>query len=563
MAAAGPASSRAGARKALNAQQDLDLVDQIAEFYDDPLGFVLMAFPWGEKGTRLENQTGPDQWQIDVLNDIGTAVRSGMKITDALPVMLAVASGHGIGKTALIAWIILWFIATRAHPQIIVTAGKQDQLSGKTWREVAKWNKLSICGRWFHWTATKLEHVLAPETWFAHAIPWSKNAPENFAGTHEEHVLVIYDEASAIDDVIWETTDGAMTTPGAMWIAFGNPTKTSGRFYSCFHGKHKALWNSRHVDSRTAKMANRKILDKWIEIHGLDSDFVRVRVLGQFPRHGDMQFISIEEYLAATRRTTIGYEEYGRVLGVDVARHGMDQTVICRRQGRMVWPLKRVRIPDLMVIAGLVAEVIEEFKPDTVFIDATGMGWGVVDRLRQLGHRNIVAVQTGETANEPQRFRRKREELWWKVREFIRAGGQLPVDPELESELTTPEYWYDDQQRFQLESKDDLRERGEASPDGADALALTFAAPVNKRSKDKSKSTVRDRLRRRLKPSAMTTRGYDHGVSHARRPDRAGRWTATRRAARARGIGDRARELRPLRLHEGAWPRRLRAHGTL
>lgn len=362
---------------------------------------------------------------------------------------------------------------------------------------------------------------------------------------------MIYDEASAIADVIWETTDGAMTTPGAMWIAFGNPTKTSGRFYSCFHGKHKALWNSRHIDSRTAKMANRKILDKWIEIHGIDSDFVRVRVLGQFPRYGDMQFISIDEYLAATRRVTIGYEEFGRVLGVDVARHGLDQTVICRRQGRMVWPLKRLRVPDLMKIASLVAEAIEEFKPDTVFIDATGMGWGVVDRLRQMGYRNIVAIQTGETAIEPQRFKRVREELWWKVREFIRNGGQLPVDPELEAELSTPEYWYDDQQRFQLESKDDLRERGEASPDGADALALTFAAPVNKRRKDNKKSTVRDRLRRRNAPSSMTTRGYDHGVSDDRRANWCRRRPPPARCRRHGRDRDCARELRPLRLREG------------
>ena len=172
--------SAVGARKRMT-KHDLELAEKIGEFYADPYGFVLFAFPWGKPGTRLEKQTGPDTWQIEVMEEIGEAVKTGMTVQDALPVLEAVASGHGIGKTALIAWIILWFIATRQHPQIIVTAGKKDQLTGKTWRELAKWHKMCLCGHWFHWTATQLEHVLFPETWFAHAIPGSKSAPENVA----------------------------------------------------------------------------------------------------------------------------------------------------------------------------------------------------------------------------------------------------------------------------------------------------------------------------------------------------------------------------------------------
>jgi hypothetical protein len=476
---------------------DLEAAARMGEFFADPLGFVLWAFPWGQAGTRLAKQVGPDQWQVDVLKTLGESVRAGVGVEQALPVLLAVASGHGIGKTALISWIILWFIATREHPEIIVTAGKREQLSGKTWRELAKWHKLFILEHWFLWTQTKLEHVMYPETWFAHAIAWSKNAPENFAGTHEEHVLVIYDEASAIDDAIWETTDGGMTTPGAMWVAFGNPTKTTGRFAQCF-GKFKHRWKTWNIDSRTAKMANRKLLDQWVEDHGEDSDFVRVRVRGLFPRIGDMQFIGVAEVQKAFRTEAVVDEFFPKILSVDIARHGMDQTVICRRQGKKIWPMKRTRIPDLMQIASLVAEHIEEFEPEVVFIDATGMGWGVVDRLRQMKYTNIIAVQTGEASNEPERFFNLRTEIWWKMREWIRAGGQLPEDTELETELTEPEYWYDDKQRFRLESKDDMRDRDLASPDGADAIALSFAAPVSTRRSDrKTRKTWRDRLKKR------------------------------------------------------------------
>lgn len=497
-ASAAPLSINRSVKSALGmlSAADLEMATKVGEYFADPYGFVLFAFPWGQKGTRLEKESGPDDWQIEVLIEIGELVAAGVGIDDAMPILEAVASGHGIGKTALIAWIILWFIATRQHPQIIVTAGKKDQLTGKTWRELAKWHKMCLCGHWFHWTATKLEHVLFPETWFAHAIPWSKSAPENFAGTHEEHVLVIFDEASAIHDVIWETTDGAMTTPGAMWIAFGNPTRSSGRFAKCF-GKLKSLWKTRHIDSRSAKKANRKILDAWIKEYGEDSDFCRVRIRGLFPRSGTLQFITLEEVSAANKREAVGFTHFGKVMGVDVARHGDDQTVICRRQGAKVWPLKRMRVPNLMTIAAMVAEVIDNWKPDMVFVDATGMGWGIVDRLHQLGYTNVVAVQTGENADQPERFKNKGVELWYRMREAIREHLQLPIDPELEQEMTEREYGFDDKQRYMLETKDDMKSRDLPSPDGADSLALTYTSPVapTKQKRD----TWRDKLKKQAR----------------------------------------------------------------
>jgi len=137
-------------------------------------------------------------------------------------------------KTALVAWLIYWFISTRPHPQIVVTSNTKSQLETKTWRELAKWHKLAINSHWFEWTATKFYYKQHPETWFAAAIPWSKERSEAFAGTHEQHVLVIFDEASLVDDSIWETTEGAMTQPGAFWCVFGNPTRNTGRFSECF-----------------------------------------------------------------------------------------------------------------------------------------------------------------------------------------------------------------------------------------------------------------------------------------------------------------------------------------
>jgi len=476
-------------------RHDLALAEDLSRFYYDPLGFVRYAFPWGKAGTRLADEEGPDTWQVDFLRDLGAAVAAGKDISDALPAMFAVASGNGIGKTALIAWIILWFITTREHPQIVVTAGKKDQLKTKTWRELAKWKAMAVNGNWFDWSAEKLAHKLFPQTWCANAIAWSKHSPENFAGTHEKDVLMIYDEAARIDDAIWEETDGAMTTPGAVWIAFGNPSRNNGRFAQCF-GKMRSMWNCRHIDSRTAKKANKRLFAKWIELWGEDHDFVRVHVKGMFPRAGDLQFVSNELVEIAKAREAQGYENFGKVLAVDIARHGMDQTVICKRQGAKVFPFRKLRVPDLMQIASLIAEEIDSWKPDAVFIDATGIGWGVVDRLHQLGYSKVVGIQTGEKAYKPEQFRNRRAELWYALREAIRDNLDLPSDDtELEHELTNIEYGFDDQQRYVLESKEDMKDRDEASPDTADSLALSYAAPVAP-TKTKRESW-RDRLKKR------------------------------------------------------------------
>ena len=178
----------------------------IANLYNDPLKFVYYVFPWGDAKTVLADEDGPDTWQIDVLTTISTKLQETDALTDkevlTAAIRIAVASGHGIGKTALVSWIILWFISTRDHPQIVVTANTLNQLTNKTWRELAKWKKLAIHGDWFEWTATKFYLKGEPETWFASAIPWSEHNSEAFAGTHEKHVLVIFDEASGISDTM-------------------------------------------------------------------------------------------------------------------------------------------------------------------------------------------------------------------------------------------------------------------------------------------------------------------------------------------------------------------------
>lgn len=455
----------------------MNLEDAVLEYADDPLGYALFAFPWGEPGP-LENEPGPDVWQADVLATLGAEVvqRRGNPVATAI--QIAVASGHGVGKSALVAWILLWFMSTRPTPQGVCTANTRPQLEAKTWRELAKWHKLAKNHEWFEWTATKFYLKASPENWFCSALAWTKERSEAFAGTHEKYVLFVYDEASAIDDQIWEVSEGAMTTPGAIWIAFGNPTRNTGRFRQCF-GKLRHRWITRQVDSRTARMANRAQIQQWIDDYGEDSDFVRVRVRGVFPRASAMQFIGTDIVEAAQEREVEVPRGAPRLMGVDVARYGDDQSVIARRHGRRLEPLWKYRELDLMQLAAVVAEAINREHPDVVYVDEVGMGSGVVDRLHQLGYQNVIGVIAGSRPDPVNRdaYYNKRAEMWARMKEWLK-GADIPDDGDLYQDLIGPEYGFDNRMRLQLERKEDMKARGLASPDSADALAFTFAHPT-------------------------------------------------------------------------------------
>lgn len=456
------------------ADRERHLVDAVARFVHDPLGFVRFAFPWGEGA--LAGEAGPDAWQAELLQALGEAV-SGAGDADA--VRFAVASGHGVGKTALVAWLVLWFLSTRPHPQAVVSANTAAQLNAKTWRELAKWHRLAINRHWFQWTATRFSYCASPQTWFAAAVPWSKERSEAFAGTHETHVMVVYDEASGIDDAIWEVTEGAMTTPGALWLAFGNPTRSDGRFADCF-GRFRHRWRRWHIDSRRSRRADAAQIARWIADYGEDSDFVRVRVRGEFPRVSVDRFISPSAIEAAKARPPGDNTDRPVTMGVDVARFGDDHSVVAVRQGALLRDLIRFHGLDTMQLAARVAELCGLWRPQALFVDGVGVGGGVVDRLRQLGFR-AIEVNAGARASDERRFANLRAEMWSRLREWLLHEGALgPDQARLMDELAVPGYGFDARNRLQLESKDDMRARGAGSPDAADALALTFAYPVNR-----------------------------------------------------------------------------------
>lgn len=466
------------------------LINLMARCRHDPEMFVRWAFPWTDPG-ELEHETGPRDWQVTVLRDIKAALSSGAGLQGAI--RIAVASGHGIGKSALVSWIILWALSTMPLTRVVITANTGDQLRTKTWPEVSKWFNLCINRHWFKFEATSIARrsAVGAKEWRCDAATWSENNTAAFAGLHNKgrRIVLLFDEASQISDKVWEVAEGALTDENTeiLWLAFGNPTETTGRFRECFAGGRFAhRWNPRQIDSREVPGTNKAEIAKWIADWGEDSDFVRVRVKGQFPRGGSMQFIDNDLVDAAKRRPVSASVRQPMIIGYDVARFGDDQSVVWFRRGpdaRTIPPIK-MRGTDLVTQAGRVAEAAIEQAAQAVFVDEGGMGAGVVDMLRKmLPDRLVVGVNNGgksdrymQGSDMPQTAN-KGAEMWASMRAWLQSGA-IPADPELAAELTGRQYGFNVQNAIQLERKEDMKKRGLSSPDCADALALTFAYPV-------------------------------------------------------------------------------------
>lgn len=456
------------------------LADEMEQYAADPLGFVHDAYPWGSGA--LAKHKGPRQWQCDVLGTIGAHLQN--EATRCRPLRIAVASGHGIGKSALISMVLDWGMSTCAETRAVVTANTDAQLRTKTWPEVSKWAKLAINADWWQIPATAMYERDHEKSWRADASPWSENNTEAFAGLHNEgrRIILIFDEASRIADKVWEVAEGALTDADTeiIWLAFGNPTQNTGRFRECF-GKFRHLWKTHQIDSRTVEGTNREYLDELVATHGEDSDTAKVRVLGQFPSRSVSQFIASAAVQQAQERT-LPFKDTGAplILGVDIARFGDDQCVIRGRQGRdgRVIPPVKWRGMDTVFSARKIAETMTKYSAEAVFIDGGGVGGGVVDILKNQGFR-VIEVNFGAAARNPKKYANKRAEMWDDTRTWLDTGSVDP-DQELFDDLVGVEYGFDKDGRILLEKKEDMKKRGLASPDNGDALALTFAEPVQR-----------------------------------------------------------------------------------
>lgn len=461
---------------------------------NDPETFVMFAFPWGVKDTPLERFNGPRRWQRNELRKLAQNIKNnnGSLTKDAL--REAVASGRGIGKSALVAWLILWMLTTRVGSTVIVSANSENQLRTVTWGELTKWTTMAENSHWWEISATKLvpaqwvtdivERDLKKGTryWAAEGKLWSAENPDSYAGAHNmDGMMVIFDEASGIPDSIWSVAAGFFTEniSDRYWFAFSNPRRNEGTFFECFNAK-RDFWSTTQIDARTVEDTDKGIYKQIIEEYGEDSAQARVEVYGEFPVVGDDQFISPVLVDQAFARGKWQDETAPVVIGVDPARGGADSTVIVVRRGRDILSIKRYKGEDTMTIVGRVIEAIEDHRPALTVIDEGGLGYGILDRLTEQRYK-VRGVNFGWASSNSNAWLNKRAEMWTTMKTWLKTAS-IPVDKMLKNDLIGVKNKPTSSGVIQLESKKDMRSRGLASPDAADALAITFAFPLAHRS---------------------------------------------------------------------------------
>lgn len=488
----------------------------------NPLNYVMMAFPWGKENTPLANFKGPREWQRDELLKIAAHLKIQREnVSRGIPPEVyksATVSGRGPGKSSLVAWLTLWMQSCWVGGMTIITANTEPQLKTKTIAELGKWHTLSINSHWFErsalalkplpWFELLIKEQLKIDTgyYYAQALLWSEDNPDAFAGAHNFYgTMLIYDEASGIPQKIWDVSEGFFTEDviPRFWFVFSNPRRNTGSFFECFH-KFRDFWpNRRHIDSRTIEGINQKVLNDIILKYGEDSDQARIEVKGEFPSHGDKQFISREIVDGAIDRD-LELDEFSPLLmGVDPARYGRDSSVICFRRGRDAKsiPIESFEKLDNMQLANICADRINRYNPDAVFVDA-GNGTGIIDRLRELGFK-VIEVWFGSSSSQPE-YANKRTEMWADMRDWLK-GGMIADDPKLKDDLVGPEYKFMGRSdSLMLESKEEMTKRGMASPDRADALCCTFAMKVAR----KDRTSGRHQAKNRFKVAAGTN-DYD------------------------------------------------------
>lgn len=417
-----------------------------------------------------------EKWQVDVLTDL-----------DKGETRISIRSGHGVGKTCLLAICILHFIYTRFPAKVAVTAPSATQLFDALASEVKIWLKrleaaVPPLAGIFDTSSERIQLSEAPEAVFVTYRTSRKESPEALQGIHADNVLLIADEASGVHDTVFEAAAGSMSTKGAITILAGNPTRATGFFYKT-HTLLRKIWKSYRVSCFDSGRVDTKYIDEE-RAFGEDSNRFRIRVLGEFPKGDDDTLIARDLIESAVDRNVTPPRNEPIYWGVDVARSlYRDASALAKRKGpKLLEPVKRWRLPDVMQVTGRVKkewdETPERDRPDAIFVDVIGFGAGVVDRLRELNLPG-VGINVGEAPATLTKAVKLRDELWLKARDwFMTRMCSIPKDIELIEELCAPLVAYQSNGNAKVESKDEMRARGALegkSPDGADAFCLTFS----------------------------------------------------------------------------------------
>lgn len=424
-------------------------------FRDDPYGFVVCII--GAQPTREQ-----------------TEVLQAMKTNPHI----SIRSGHGIGKSTLFSWAILWFLSTHSGARIPCTAPTANQLYDVLWAEIAKWHsQMNYVFRKEIVVRSKRVHLKgAPQEAFAVAKVARKNEPEALSGIHAGHLLYILEEASGIIDETTQAVEGSLTKDTNLSLMGGNPIRRSGYFYDSHHGD-KHLWKTFHFNSETAELVDPNYPARMAQKYGKSSNIYKVRVKGEFSTFDADQIIDLE-WLEMAALRDIEIPDAREIWGLDVARFGDDKTSLTKRKGRLLKLIKRESKRDTMYIVGMVVNEWNETdkyeRPDKINVDTIGLGAGVADRLREIG-LPAVDVCVSWSPMDTKAFRTLRDELWFKLRDWLKDDEpSIPNDSEFIGQCSEVKYTFNSFGQKIAESKESMKKRNLPSPDDGDSVCLTF-----------------------------------------------------------------------------------------
>jgi phage terminase large subunit len=453
-------------------------IEKIRLWRTDPVRFVVDNFA-----------VTPDAWQIEAMAALGGKMNPKRR--------LCMKACTGPGKSAVLAWMgwhrLACFAAKGEHPKGAALSITSDNLADNLWAELSKWQSRSpFLSAAFTWTKTKIYANEHPETWFLSARSFAKDADSEaigraLSGLHSQFPFVLLDESGDMPIAVGRAASQIFTgsPTDAAIIQAGNPTSTSGLLYeSCTKAADSWVVVTITADPKDPARTPRVSVEhaqEMIDTYGIDNPWVMATILGKFPPTGFNALLGIEEVEAACKRvyTRADILNAPIVLGGDVARQGDDASVVARRQGRQCFDFRSMRIPDTMLVAQQFIREQDQFQADAFFVDETGgYGAGVIDAMRQLGHSPIGVQFAGKASDY--RYFNKRSEILFEMAEWIKQGGSIPDDRELKEELCALTYAFQGD-KLRVVEKAIIKQQIGRSPDKADALALTFAFPVQKR----------------------------------------------------------------------------------
>ena len=439
---------------------------------------------WREGGPALfavEALRVPEKWDAVKKEGVTTQQWSASKKLVAKR-RLSIRAGKGVGKSTFLSWSILWFHACYFPGKGGCTAPTATQMSDVLWAELSLWHRrlrdnMPALGEKFEWKVDSFVMKEAPQESFSVARTARPEKPEALQGLHSKYVLVLVDEASGVDDAIFEAGRGAMSGDDNFIILASNCTRLSGLFYRTHH-ELSPIWETDHWNGEESPLQSQAFRDEIIFEYGKDSNYYRVNVQGEFPSAEDDVVIPKTLCDAAGKRAV---EPFGaRVWGLDVARFGSDRCVLIKRcENATLEVHKSWTSMDTMQTAGKVyAEWLAtppKDRPVSIIVDVIGIGAGVVDRLIEMD-LPIVGLNVAESASVEELYMRSRDELWFRARKWLeKKHCHLVEDKQLVAELIVPKYTFTSTGKIKVESKDEMRKRYPRSPDVADAFCLTFA----------------------------------------------------------------------------------------